>query len=410
MSGCPVSQGRVLLHGPEFQTHPAGLYRLMRAGHGPVVPVYMDGDVPAWLVVGYRELHRVLTESDVFRRSSRNWNAWDRVPADWPLLPLVMRLPTVLYSEGEEHRRKAGALADALSGVDAHELRTVTTRMADRLIDAFCASDAADLRASYTARLPALVLGWMYGLDDDHGTHLGRLMTTMIDGGSEAMSAQQSLMALLGEIVARRRRHPGPDVVSRLLAHPAGYTDEEAIPELIVLLGGGGQPTSEWLGNALRLMLTDDRFAASIAGARSSVRDALNEVLWEDTPTQIQAGRYAAHDVELGGRLIRRGDMLLLGLAAANRDPEVRPGSTTAAGHGNHAHLSFSHGRHRCPYPAQEIAETIAVTGIEVLMDRVPDVELAVPAERLRWRPSPWVRGVTALPVTFTPTPPRGDH
>lgn len=397
----------VRLYDPRFNTDPQGFYQWMRTRHGPVVPVLMEGDVPAWLVIGYRELHHVLSDPDVFARSSHRWNAWDRVPENWPMLPMVMQLPTVLYSEGAEHRRRAGAVSDALAGTDPHELRTVTSRMADRLIDDFCASTGTDLRPAYTARLPALVLSWLYGLDDERGDRTASLMTTMIDGGPEAMDAQRSLMAAMADLVAQRRSAPASDVVSRLLNHPAGYTDEEAVPELIVLLGGGNQPTGEWLGNALRLMLTDDRFAASFSGARSSAQQALNEVLWADTPTQVHAGRYATRDVELAGQLVRKGDMLLLGLAGANIDPAV---ATPDGALGNRAHLSFSHGRHGCPYPAQEVAEIIATTGIEVLMDRLPDIELAIASEELRWRPSPWMRGVASLPVTFTPVPPLGVH
>ena len=130
-------------------------------------------------------------------------------------------------------------------------------------------------------------------------------------------------------------------------------------------------------------------------------------MLKDAAPTEIYTGRYAVHDVELGGQLVRKGDMLLLGLSGANRDPDVRPEGN---GRSNHAHLSFSHGAHRCPYPAPEIAETIAVTAIEVLLDRLPDLELAVPEDELQWRPSPWMRGVASLPVTFTPAAPQGGY
>src|SRR5207302_180620 len=74
---------------------------------------------------------------------------------------------------------------------------------------------------------------------------------------------------------------------------------------------------------------------------------------------------------------------------------------------GNRAQMSFSHGEHGCPYPAPELAEVIAKTSIEVLLDRLPDLTLAVPAGSLEWRPSVWVRGLTSLPVTFTPVPRR---
>jgi cytochrome P450 len=255
MSGCPVR-----LHGQDFQSDPGSLYEGMRAEHGPVVPVTMEGDVPAWLVIGYRELHHVLNSPGVFARSSRRWNAWHLVPENWPRLPMVIQMPSVLFSEGAEHRRRSGAVSDALAGTDLHELRTTTARMADRLIDAFCATNGTDLRTSYTARLPALVLSWMYGLDDARGDRFTDDMNKMIDGGPDAMQAQQALVGAMGELVAERRVKPGPDVVSRLLGHSAGYTDEEAVPELIVVLGGGNQPTAEWLGNALRLMFTDPRF------------------------------------------------------------------------------------------------------------------------------------------------------
>jgi cytochrome P450 len=65
--------------------------------------------------------------------------------------------------------------------------------------------------------------------------------------------------------------------------------------------------------------------------------------------------------------------------------------------------MSFGHGEHGCPFPAPELAEIMARTAVEVLLDRIPDVELAVPADSLQWRPSVWMRGLFALPVTFTP-------
>jgi cytochrome P450 len=154
-------------------------------------------------------------------------------------------------------------------------------------------------------------------------------------------------------------------------------------------------------------MLTEDRFSASFSGGRHSVGEAMNEVLWEDTPSQNIAGRWTSRDTQLGGHHIRTGDLLVLGFAAANADPRVHieGGSPT---HGNNSFFSFGHGEHRCPFPAQEIAEVIARTGIEVLLDRLPDIDLTVAPESLVRRSSPWLRGMTELPVRFTPPPALG--
>lgn len=125
-------------------------------------------------------------------------------------------------------------------------------------------------------------------------------------------------------------------------------------------------------------------------------------MLWHDTPTQNFIGRFAVRDTLLAGRRIRAGDMLVLGLAAANADPHGSL-SLDADLMGNRAHLSFGHGEHGCPFPAPEVAEIIAGATVEVLLDRLPDLALSVPAESLVWRPSLWMRGLEALPVAFTP-------
>ena len=398
----------VRLSDVRFTADLAAFHAWMHREHGPVVPVLLEGDIPAWLVIGYKELHHVLSTPSVFARSSTRWNGWDRLPPESPLQMVLAPMPNLLFAEGEDHRRRSAAVGAALDSAPPHELRTVVTRFADRLIDEFCGDSRADLRTQYAEWLPSLVLGWLYGFDDKEIRALAKAMSALFDSsGPEVFEAYTELVGRFGAAIAARRAVPGTDVISHLVADPLGYTDEELTAELIGILGGGDQPTTEWIGNALRLMLTDDRFSASFSGARSSVRDALAEVLWEDSPSQINAGRYAAHDVELAGRLIRQGDLVMLGYGAANRDPRVRDPDPGRAG-ANHAHLSFSHGKHACPHAAQGIAELIATTGIEVLLDRLPDIELAIPPEEVSWRPSPWARGVVSLPVTFTAASPLG--
>jgi cytochrome P450 len=113
--------------------------------------------------------------------------------------------------------------------------------------------------------------------------------------------------------------------------------------------------------------------------------------------------RLIAHPAGLtGGHRIGRGDFIVLGLAAANADPAARPDSLTASG-GNRAHLAYAHGEHSCPVAARELASQIVTLGVEILLDRIPDVRLSVPAEELRWTESTWLRSLESLPVSFAP-------
>jgi hypothetical protein len=104
---------------------------------------------------------------------------------------------------------------------------------------------------------------------------------------------------------------------------------------------------------------------------------------------------YPVHDVVYEGVTLRKGHPLVVSLAAANTDPTL----TTDQRAGNRAHLAWSAGPHNCP--AQSPARLIAAVAVEKLLDRLPDVELAVPVEELTWRPGPFHRALTALPVTF---------
>ncbi|MCW7945159.1 cytochrome P450 [Streptomyces hygroscopicus] len=398
----------VPLSGPRFQTEPGPLYRELRREHGEVTPILLDGGVPAWLVLGYRELHQVTSDPVLFSRDSGLWNQWDTIPDDWPLLPMIGRnLPSIMYTVGERHRQRVAMISNALEARDSHEMRSHAERFADELIDAVCTKGNADLIGQYAMLLPVRVLARLYGFPDEDGPALVAAMNDMIDGRDRALAGQNHLATSMADLLAARATRPADDVVSRMLADRKGFSDEEIIQDLIVMLTAGHSPIADWIGNSLRLMLTDSRFAASLFGGRNSVAEAMNEVLWEDAPVQTAAGRWASRDTRLGGRHIQAGDLLILGLQGANSDPQVRPVDADLTG-GNCAHFSFGHGEHRCPFPAQEIAEAIARTGIEVVLDRLPDIDLAVPAESLTRRPSPWLRGLTELPVRFTPTPALG--
>lgn len=394
--------GPVRLYGEQLAMDSAELYRSMRAEYGRVAPILLDGDIPAWFILGYREVHIVTSNPALFARDCRRWNAWDHIPADWPLMPYVGWTPSVMFAEGAEHQRRAGAIGDALDAVDRTELAFICRQVADRLIDGFGGTGEVDLVADYAQQIPMRVVARLFGIPDAQTPALVQDIADSLDVAEKANAAHQRNFARIQQLLQAKHHQPGRDVPSRMIAHPSGLTDDEILIDLLVVMAAAQQPTANWIGNALRLMLVDDKFSLSLQGGRSSAGQALNEVLWKDTPTQNFIGRWAVQDCELGGQRIRKGDLLVLGLAAANADPQAHPSSFMDSG-ANRAHMSFGHGEHGCPFPAPELAEVIARTAVEVLLDRVPDVELAVAPEELRWRPSLWMRGLFALPAKFSP-------
>ncbi|MET8180257.1 cytochrome P450 [Streptomyces sp. NPDC005336] len=397
----PEQPDAVPLDAQRFREDPDELYRQLRRDHGPVLPVLLGGGIPVWMVLGYREVVRVTSDPNLFARDSRRWHAWDRVPPDWELMTFVRYRPALLFTEGADHERRAEAVCGSLASVDPFDLRAQCERAADELIDTFAGSGRADLMAEYASQVPLRVVNRLYGLDEAESAALQQDTVDLVSGNG-TQAAHQNMHARMVTLLERVRANPElANIASHLASHPMGLSDEEIINDLVGCVYAAHQPTTDLIGNALRLMLTDERFAVTLSGGRRSVGQALNEVLWEATPAPNWIGRWAAEDTMLGGQHIRKGDCLMLGLAAANADPDVRP-DFQAGAVGNQAHMAFSHGQHGCPPAARELAEVIATTAIEVLIDRLPDVTLAVAPEELVWRSTLMMRGVSAMPVTFT--------
>ncbi|MCX4751080.1 cytochrome P450 [Kitasatospora sp. NBC_01287] len=388
------------LYGPEAEADPVGLYEKLRAEHGEVAPVLLHGDLPAWLILGHSANLTAMRTPSRFSRDSRRWSAFQqgKVAADSPLMPVIAWQPLCVFADGEEHKRLRGAVTDSLNRFDRRGIRRHVTRFADQLIQEFGPTGRADLVAQFAERLPMLVMTQVVGMPEEYGPQLVDAARDLMKGTETAIASNDYVVATLRRMMDRKRVSPGADLVSWLMQHGAGLTDDEVLEHLRVVLLAANETTVNLIADTLKLVLTDPRFRAHLSGGHMTLPDALDQVLWDSPPMSLVAGRWATGDTELGGRRIKAGDMLLLGLAAGNTDPAVRPDLAKPL-HGNRSHLSFGGGPHECP--GQDIGRAIAETGIDILLTRLPDLQLAVEEEELAWV-APWLsRHLVELPVSF---------
>ncbi|MFD2690627.1 cytochrome P450 [Streptomyces phyllanthi] len=385
------------MYGPGFAADPAAVYRRLRRA-GPTAPVELAPGVRARLVTSYDAALHVLRSPETFAKDPRRWRdlADGTVPVDSPVVPMMMYRPNALFTDGEEHRRLRGAITDSLARVEPATLRGYVEHSADTLIDRFAPRGEADLLGEYAQVLPLLVFNHLFGCPADYGVRLVEGMSGIFDG-VDAERANELLTTTLLDLIELKRARPGHDVTSWLMAHPARLEDDEMVHTLVVLMGAGTEPQQNLIAGSLRLLLSDDRFAGTLSGGSLPVEDSLDEVLWTEPPLANYAVHYPKHDVTYKGALLRAGEPLVVSFAAANTDPALASDQRA----GNRAHLAWSAGPHNCP--AQSEARLIAAVAVEKLLDRLPDVELAVPVEELQWRPGPFHRALTALPVTFPP-------
>ncbi|MGI5469970.1 cytochrome P450 [Streptomyces sp. CA-132043] len=400
-AGSGSTDGLARLFGPEAAADPMGLYERLRAEHGPVAPVLLDGDLPAWIVLGYREILEVAGTPGRFSRDSRTWRWFKegKVPPDSPLLPMIAWQPVCLFLDGAERDRLRLAVTDSLERFNRRGIRRHITRFTHQLADGFAERGEADLAGEFAEQLPMLVLTQLLGMSDDFGPRLVAASRDMVAGTETSVASNEFIVETLAELVRRKRKDRGHDITSWLIDHSSGLTDEEVWNHLRVILIAANETTVNLLKSTLRMVLTDPRCHASLAGGQMTLPDVVEQVLWSEPPLMTIPGRWAAVDTEVGGQKVAAGDMLLLGLAAGNYDPAVRPDPTTPL-HGNRGHLAFSSGPQECP--GQNIGRAIADTGIDALLARLPDIRLSIPEEDLRWTSGWMTRHLASLPVTFT--------
>jgi cytochrome P450 len=250
------------------------------------------------------------------------------------------------------------------------------------------------------------VVAGMFGLDVALGHELRMCLLAMFGSGADSQAGNKRLEEILTDAVRARYTAPADDLTSAFVSHPNLHGHFEIMQSMAGMISLGYGTTTSWIAQALRLMLTDPRFAGRLRGGRLGVDDALDEVLWRDPPMANMPARFAMRDTELAGQPIQRGDALVLALAAANADPRVHVDDMWIE-HGNRSHLAWSTGPHACP--AHIPARIIARAAVETALHMLPDIRLAVPAGDIRLIPSPWTRCPASLPVTFTTTAPRAE-
>nr|WP_229718865.1 cytochrome P450 [Nocardia jinanensis] len=403
-SGMVVVRGRVALYSQEFADDPHAAYRDMRKIYGPLVPVWLEPEVPATLVVGYRTALQILNDPDRFPADPQIWER--DIPDECPAKAMLRCRRNAVRTAGAEHARYRRAIVDALAPLDLYAVEAAVDQVAEQLINAFCESGIAELRGQYAAPLTFQVMSQLLGLPPVEAEQAWADMAAILDGVAEA---GPRFAAGLYQVVTATRaalKTSGTamrnNVITRLITHPADLDDREVVEQLALLLGPGTEPAANVITNTVLLMMTDPRFAGGMLDGSLSIRDAIDEVLYSDTPLMNFCMSYPRQAQLIEGVWLPAHQPVVISMAAANNDPAILPVGGDRSG--NRAHLSWGGGPHECP--AQSLAEIMIHRAIGQLLDVAPDIALADPHHGVRWRPGAFHRAVAELHVVFAACPP----
>jgi cytochrome P450 len=378
--------------------HP--LYRYIRE-HEPLSRVRLPYGEPGFLVTRYEDVKTVTGD----KRFGRSNGAGRDTPR---MTPEIMPLGLVGL-DGPEHTRIRRLISKSFTTRRAEEHRAATQSLASKLIDNLIASGRpADLVEHLAEQLPMGVLCELLGVppaDREVFYHSAKVLKyEPAEGPQERMEKVRNLISHIESLVNKRRAEPANDLISELLLaryEDQGLSEAELIDLCVLILAGGYETTANQIANFVYLLLTHPDQMALLHERPELLNGAVEELL-RFTPLEVLAvfPRYASCPATLSGGRITAGQPLLTFLAAANRDPRVFEDPelldvTRSAGN----HLAFSHGTHYCPGAA--LARMELQVAIGTLIDRIPDLQLAVDADDIRWKSGPLLRGPVALPVTW---------
>ena len=382
--GVVTTTQRPALYDPEAVATIEQLYATYRVLRDEQ-PVYASPDGKFVALSRYDDVHRALSSPDpyssVFLKSAFH--------------PILAQLDPPVHTA----MRKVILHAFTPSRVARleDEIRAIAVGLLDQLIPI----GEFDLVVDYAGVLPSTVMGRLIGVPEDlipmcreiSDLHMRRITYR------DALVPMQMSDELFGALLAERRRHAEDDLLTALLeAEVDGrcLTDDELLGFCYLLLIGGNDTTTNWIGNAAALLARHPDIRARLVNDQSCIPPAMEEAMRIESPTQLLTRRTTS-DMVLHDTSVAAGTRVLLVLGAANRDErEFDEPDRFDIDRREARHLALGHGIHFCL--GAVLARLEARIAFEELLARVPEYEIAGTPERLR---SSWALGYEHLRVEW---------
>ncbi|MCM2410834.1 cytochrome P450 [Streptomyces sp. RKAG290] len=392
-----MSEVEVDLRGvADFTANPHPYYAKLRAA-GPVHAVRTDDFDRVWLVVGYDEGRTVLADQ--------------RFGKDWRTLPGQVGTgdpinANMLEMDAPDHTRLRKLVAREFTPRRVEALRPRVQQITDGLLDAMLPAGQADLVDALAFPLPMTVICELIGVPDLDRDGFRRLSNDVVSpaGAQEEGEAVRAMGAYLAELIEDRRRSPGDDLLSALIAaryeDDKGLSPDELVGMAFLLLVAGHETTVNLISNGVRALLAHPAQLAVLRADFGLIDGAVEEMLRYEGPVETATFRFTREPVTIGSTRIAAGEPVLVALAGGDRDPARFPQPDSFdIRRDAQGHLAFGHGVHFClGAPLARMEGRIA---IRTLLERCPGLELDPDAGEPDWLPGMLIRGTRTLPVRW---------
>ncbi|WP_236710815.1 cytochrome P450 [Streptomyces sp. 150FB] len=348
----------------------------------PVTRVRFPNGSAGWLVTRFEEGSKVFADPRLSARRPRH-----DVPAEEGAEEAPFN-PTFVMMDEPDHGLYRRLLTGRFTPKSvAQRLQPYIDRIVDEHLDAIAAGpETFDLVEALALPIPCLVICELLGVpyaDRDGFHHATEAMMDVSGSREERAAGAKWLIDYITRLVATKRRTGDTEgLLADLIAiadqEDSFLSEDELIGMGVLLLFAGHDTTAAMLGLSALTLLTHPQQRQDLVEHPEKTGPAVEELLRYLTIVQFGLGRVALEDVEIGGKHIAKGDLVVVAMPAANRDPRVFDNPDTPDfDRGMIRHIAFGYGVHQCL--GQNVARAELKTVLPRLFTRFPDLRLAVP-------------------------------
>ncbi|MGV3526267.1 MAG: cytochrome P450 family protein [Candidatus Sericytochromatia bacterium] len=387
----------------DFQAHKISTYAWLRE-HAPVYKGKFSL-LNVYFVSRYGDCVSLLKDSRFVRNRSHAIGG-GRFPFPIPKV-LNLLADNMILADEPQHRRLRNLVHQAFTPRALTHLQTRIDTLSLQWLDALEGRDQVDLIADYALPIPVTVIGEMVGIEPEDRA-VFRQAVEAVTTGFSGLNLLRTLawdlpaaVRLVRQLIARKRQAPGEDILSALIqAEDQGQSlsEDELVSMVFLLILAGYETTVHLISNSVVTLLSHPAEWERLQATPALLGSAIEEVLRFCGPVEGTKMHYAQTDVSLHGVTLPRGAAVMPLLAAANRDPAAfAEPERFDIGRTPNKHLGFGQGIHYCL--GAPLARLETQTALGRLFERFPQLQLALPPERLRLQTLPLWHRYAALPV-----------
>ena len=401
---------KISLTGMEYRVTPFAAFGRLRE-MGPVVPVRLSMLGKAWLVTTYDAVQDVLKDHELFCREPENAGTRNfMIVRLLKPLGLGSLIQNVINLDEPDHRRLRSLVDQAFHRQNIEEMRPTLTQYIDAQLDSFAESLSngkdVDLVKTLARPVPMASICELLGLPSEDRPKFKKWFSSFANiqslwGLPKLVPGIRKTIKYMRQQFREVRNSPRPGLVSALVeAEQSGdkLSDDELLAMVMILLLAGHETTVHLISTSIWTLLTMPAVLEQLNSDWSQVEPAVTEMLRYNSPAQFAKPRFVTHDTVFHGQSLKRGEVMMPILAAANYDPDRFADPTKfQIDRPSNYHLTFGAGPHVCLGLKLARLETEIV--LERLFTRWPNLKPAFALENADWSKRMGMRSLKTLRV-----------